>query len=78
MIDSALTETIMNTRLIKTATNFEHKTATNADGTRLRARRNGATKTWKTRPGNFRIPVKHGLYQYGYIDHNNHLEWVSV
>jgi hypothetical protein len=31
-------------------------------------RRNGATKTWKSRPGAFRIPVKHGMYQYGYID----------
>jgi hypothetical protein len=31
-------------------------------------RRNGATKTWKTRPGAFRIPVKHGMYQYGYIE----------
>ena len=41
-------------------------------------RRNGRTKTWKTRPGNFRIPVKHGLYVYGVVDHLNanevHLE----
>lgn len=34
-------------------------------------KRNGSTKTWKTRPGEFRIPVKHGLYSYGVIDHNN-------
>ena len=33
-------------------------------------RRNGRTKTWKTRPGEFRIPVKYGLYQYGYIFHS--------
>ena len=31
--------------------------------------RNGQTKTWKTRPGEFRIPVKYGLYRYGYIFH---------
>lgn len=31
-------------------------------------RRNGATKTWKTRPGEFRIPVKYGMYSYDYID----------
>ncbi len=31
--------------------------------------RNGRTKIWKTRPGEFRIPVKYGLYDYGYIDH---------
>lgn len=31
-------------------------------------RRNGKTKVWKTRPDNFRIPVKYGMYWYGYID----------
>ena len=30
-------------------------------------RRNGQTKTWKTRPGVFQVPVKHGLYEYGRI-----------
>ena len=34
-------------------------------------RRNGKTKTWKTRPGEFRIPVKFGLYRYGYITQND-------
>ena len=32
-----------------------------------RWRRNGQTKTWKTRPDAFRVPVKHGLYAYGAI-----------
>jgi hypothetical protein len=32
-------------------------------------RRNGATQTWKTRPGHFRIPVKYGLKSYGQITH---------
>ncbi len=36
-----------------------------------RARRNGATKTWKTRPGEFRIPIKAGFKACGYIEHNN-------
>ena len=27
-------------------------------------RRNGATKTWKTRPDAFAVPVKHGLYDH--------------
>lgn len=30
-------------------------------------RRNGATKLWKTRPTEFRIPVKFGLRTYDYI-----------
>jgi len=33
-------------------------------------RRNGATKFWKTRPEDFRIPVKYGLYAYASITHN--------
>jgi len=34
-------------------------------------RRNGQTKTWKTRPDNYMVPVKYGLYHYGYISHSN-------
>jgi len=45
---------------------------TNADGTCIRWRVNGAIKTWKTRPNNFRIPVKHGMYDFGFIDETNY------
>jgi len=31
------------------------------------ARRNGATKVWKTRPSEYRIPIKAGLKSTGYI-----------
>lgn len=31
-------------------------------------RRSGQTKTWKTRPEQFRIPVKYGLRNSSYID----------
>ena len=54
-----------------TANHFEMLNHNNADGTPVRWRRNGKTKTWKTRPDHFQIPVKHGLYDYGYIDHDN-------
>ena len=30
-------------------------------------RRNGKTQTWKTRPSEWRIPVKYGLFDYGRI-----------
>lgn len=40
-----------------------------SNGRYWRLRRNGATKLWKTRPSEFRIPVKAGLRSYGYIDH---------
>jgi len=36
-----------------------------------KARRNGKTQTWKTRPNDFRIPIKMGLKSYGAIDHQN-------
>lgn len=43
----------------------------NADGTPARLRRNGKTKTWKTRPNDFMVPVKYGLYGHTYITHEN-------
>jgi saccharopine dehydrogenase-like NADP-dependent oxidoreductase len=36
-----------------------------------RWRRNGETKVWKTREGEFRVPVKFGLRSYSYITHLN-------
>lgn len=30
-------------------------------------RRNGRTQTWVTKPGWYKVPVKFGLYNYGYI-----------
>ena len=56
---------------------FYHKTLRNSDGTALRARRNGATKTWKTRPGAFRVPVKHGLRKCFYIEPGNAGDWLT-
>lgn len=49
----------------------------NADGTPMRYRRNGKTKTWKTRPGDFKIPVKRGMYEYGYITQDNAHHFVT-
>ena len=34
-------------------------------------RRNGMTQLWKTRPGEFRIPVKIGFRSYGQLTHDN-------
>ncbi len=67
-----------------TTREFWHMFATNADGTPVRCRRNGATKTWKREPGKFRIPVKYGLKNCFYVNFesslahgkNNH-EWCT-
>jgi hypothetical protein len=34
-------------------------------------RRNGATQTWKTRPEDFRVPIKYGLKSYDSITPGN-------
>ena len=48
-----------------------HKYYENADGTPQRFRVNGQVKTWKTRPDEFRVPVKRGMYEFGYVTHND-------
>lgn len=60
---------------LKHGTILHHLTATNADGTPLRARINGRCKTWKTRPDEFRLPMKYGLKQCFYITEDNANEW---
>lgn len=52
-----------------------HKVLKNADGTALRCRVNGKIKTWKTRPNDFQLPVKHGLRDCFYINHNTINDW---
>jgi hypothetical protein len=56
---------------------FHHVTLRNADGTPARCRPNGACKTWKTRPGDFQLPVKHGLKTHFYITERNADEWCT-
>ena len=40
----------------------------NSDGTPQRWKVNGKPKVWKTQPGRVRVPLKHGLYRFDYID----------
>ena len=56
------------------AVEFHYGTCQNHIGIRggktlhqIRFRRNGKTKTWERSPLEFRIPVKRGLREYGYI-----------
>ena len=44
--------------------------ALSSRGTWLSCRRNGKTKTWVTRPNDFRIPVSIGFRSHGYITHD--------
>lgn len=60
---------------VESATEFWHRTARNADGSPVRARANGRVKTWKTRPAEFRLPVKYGLRECFYITPENAYQW---
>ena len=63
---------------LRVGTELRHKTLTNADGkTPYIVRVNGACKTWKTNP-RFRLSIKRGLYEYGYITPANADEWEVV
>ena len=46
---------------------LHHVTNKNADGTPERWKVNGQPKIWKRSPERVQIPVKHGLYDFGYI-----------
>jgi len=63
--------TINEAKTVRHGDIFLMKDETNADGTPTRWRVTGKVKTWKTRPNEFQIPVKHGLYDYGYINNDN-------
>jgi len=54
---------------------FYHRTLRNSDGTAVRCRVNGTCKTWKTRPDDFRLPVKYGLKECFYITPDNAGDW---
>ena len=58
-----------------TANNFTHVSIKDSRGNPAKVRRNGNTKTWKTRPNEFKVPVKYGLYEYLYITQDNAHEY---
>ena len=42
-----------------------------SNGNLWSCRRNGKTQTWKTRPSEFRIPIKYGFKEYGQVTQHN-------
>jgi hypothetical protein len=44
-----------------------HVNLKNADGSPMRFRVSGKVKTWKRDETRIRVPLKHGLYDYGYL-----------
>ena len=54
---------------------LHHAYKRNRDGTPMRVRVTGKCKTWKTRTDEFKLPVMYGLYESGYVTHENCGEW---
>jgi hypothetical protein len=69
MITKEIAETLPN------GTILYHKKVKNSRGEPYKCRVNGKCKVWKTRPLDFKLPIKSGLYEYGYITNLNADEW---
>ncbi len=54
-----------------TVNNFTHANLKDSKGQPCKVRRSGKTQVWKTRPNEFKIPVKYGLYESLYITQDN-------
>ncbi len=61
----------MDRNTIETALDAGRIRAKTAQGRYWLVRRNGKTKTWKTRPGEFHIPIKIGFRTFGFINQSN-------
>ena len=59
--------TIKQAKQLKDGTILYDHNAKNSDGTFRRWQVNGQVKQWKTNPERLQIPLKHGLYGYGYL-----------
>lgn len=60
------------------ASNFTFKIANpkhKSFGELRNCRRSGKTQVWKTRPNDFKVPVKYGLYESFYITQDNASEF---
>lgn len=56
---------------------FWHRYERNSDGTPLRCRKSGQLKTWKTRPHDFKQPVKCVLKNSFYLTPANIADWCA-
>ena len=54
-----------------TETNFTQLVQIQGKNIVAKWRANGKCKTWKRNPERFQLPIKHGLYSYGYITEEN-------
>ena len=54
---------------------FKHVSLKDSRGNPVKCRAAGKCQIWKTRPADFKLPVKYGLKQWFYITPENAHEW---
>jgi hypothetical protein len=63
--------TLDDAKLLKTGDILYQTDETNRDGTPRRWKVNGAVVRWTKDPSRIRVPLKHGLRTYDYLDENS-------
>lgn len=72
-----MTITLDQAKGLTTGTILHHVSEINADGTPQRWRVNGKVQRWKGDTDRIKIPMKRGLYEFGYLTNDN-LDLVSL
>ena len=55
-----------------------HATLKDSMGNPVKCRVTGKCQVWKTRPTEFKLPVKYGLYDSFYITESDAVEWSVI
>lgn len=62
----------------ETCRNFKHLTEKDSRGKPVVCRVSGSCRVWKTRPNEFKLPVKYGLRTSFYITNDNADKWEVI
>lgn len=73
----AATAPALTKESIEINSEFWHRYERNTDGTPVKCCKSGQLKTWKTRPGDFKQPVKYGLKHSFYLMPANIADWCA-
>lgn len=69
------TAPVLRIQDIERNSEFWHRYERNSDGTPVRCRKSGTMKTWKTRPGEFKQPIKYEIKTSFYLTPANIRDW---
>lgn len=69
--------TVEDAKQLTHGTTLYHQHLRGTDKHPLRARVSGKCKLWKRSPERFEIPMKHGLYDSGYVTETNKQDWCA-